>query len=264
MAMPHHSRFVRTPNSRLVPFVVTAAICVFATGLLAGCGESADDTAATDTTLTEASATTDTPTTASTGTSDAPASSVPPAQKSETTTVAIWPFRDGDTIYEDPVALADAFASEYLGFTRLEVDDFEAADENSGRVAVRSFTNGTPTVIDVARLDPTGGWVVLGATNEHLVVTSPDRGSTVTGPVAVSGESTAFEGTVDVMVREFGRMDPIGQGFATGGANGEMGPFTTLIDLAEGGAEHGAVIVSTTSMEDGGTQEATVVSVMFG
>lgn len=231
--------------------------------LLVGCGSTEDGTSSS-------TGDTDSSTTSTTRVSEDATdttSSTPSSDENDTGGAdvhAIWPSANDDTIHDDPVAVARAFADEYLGFTRLVVGEFEPdVDGTSGRVPIRSFENGSATMVSVIRNDSGGGWLVLGAENEHLVVESPTTGAVITSPVTVSGQSTAFEGTVDIEIREDGRIDPLVSGFATGGANGEMGPFTTTIDLAEGGADHGALIVRTISMEDGGTQEATVIGVSF-
>lgn len=243
------------------PRIAVLAIAAIAALTLVGCGE-ADDSAGTASSdsVGTTSASNETTTTAAVDTS----STVPDDNGDQDTTEiqAIWPFTNSGDTYGDPVELVRTFADEYLGFTRLIVGEFEpGSDADSGIVDVMSFEGGTLTRVSVAKLSDDVGWVVVGAENEHLVVESPTAGDTVGSPITVSGRSTAFEGTVDVLIREDGRMDPLGTNFATGGANGEMGPFTTTIDLAEGGAEYGALIVRSQSMEDGGTAEATVVPI---
>lgn len=264
MAMTSSSRSSLIRPTRVGRRVVFVAIIALMGIVSIGCGEAADEN---DSATTDVPATQPTTPTESTEIAPAPSSSVPVVEPSDVVSADdefIWPFSGSADSYDDPVALVTAFASEYLGFTKLVVGGFEADGDDAGAVAVRSFENGTPTVVRVARAGDGDGWGVLGASNENLILESPGQNATIDSPVTVSGQSTAFEGTIDIMVREYGRLDPLVRDFATGGANGEMGPFTKQLDLAEGGADHGAVIVWTTSMEDGGTQEATVVRIVFG
>ena len=80
--------------------------------------------------------------------------------------------------------------------------------------------------------------------------------------MAVSGFSTAFEGTIVVSVLAQGDPDPLGREPLIGGANGEVGPFSGHIRFdapAAGGA--GAIVLTTDSAEDGRIWQATVVPV---
>ena len=82
--------------------------------------------------------------------------------------------------------------------------------------------------------EPTPG---QSATNGTTVLTSPVDGAVVTGPtVTITGEATAFEGTLSwVVYPEDGSLeDPAKQGSTMTGANGEVGPFETTVDLEPG------------------------------
>lgn len=264
--MDHRPTITRRPGRFIGPAGAVVAILAL---LLTGCGEAEERS--TTSTVDATSSTSSTTTVVTQETTAAPSTSVAGGEDDDVAegrggseARPIWPSGGSATTYEDPVSLVSAFAREYLGFTRLVVGDFDGGPgASSGSVPIRSFEGGTPTMVSVTRLGTDAGWSVLGATNEHLIVESPAAASTVSPPVTVSGRSTAFEGTIEIEIREEGRMDPLGAGFATGGANGEMGPFTTSIDLAEGGADRGVLIVRTVSMEDGGTQEATVIGISF-
>lgn len=66
-------------------------------------------------------------------------------------------------------------------------------------------------------------------------ITAPADGATLAGPnVEVTGEGTAFEGTLSWRVVTAGTDDMVAESFTTAGANGTIGPFTFTVDLAPG------------------------------
>lgn len=102
-------------------------------------------------------------------------------------------------------------------------------------------TTGAPSITSVAPTTsdaPTTPLVtVTPAVNDTTVLATPLEGSTVEGPaVEVSGEATAFEGTLSWLVYPAGGKadDPAQQGFAMTGSNGEVAPFSFTIDLEPG------------------------------
>lgn len=75
------------------------------------------------------------------------------------------------------------------------------------------------------------------ATNGTTVLTSPLDGAVVTGPtVTIAGEATAFEGNLSWVVypADGSFEEPAQQGSTMTGANGEVGPFETTVDLEPG------------------------------
>ncbi|MDM8084123.1 Gmad2 immunoglobulin-like domain-containing protein [Cellulomonas cellasea] len=63
----------------------------------------------------------------------------------------------------------------------------------------------------------------------------PRSGATVTGPqVTVTGEGTAFEGTLVWEAVDVGSGQPVAQGYTTAGANGAIGPFEIRETLPSG------------------------------
>jgi len=78
---------------------------------------------------------------------------------------------------------------------------------------------------------------VTPAVNDTTVVTEPLEGAVVTGPsVTVSGEATAFEGTLAWLVYPVGgsAAEPVQEGTTTTGANGTVAPFEVVVDLDPG------------------------------
>jgi hypothetical protein len=229
---------------------------------LAGCSDDGDsvrgerDDRSAATTSSTTTTRPERPGTTATAPTDRPAPSQPDG--------AVWPDATTSRRFEDPAAAALNFAVDYLGFTDPVVGEFAAGDSRSGEVEVRPAPAGPVTTVLVRRLPPDDSWWVLGAATDNLRIEAPTAGDPVSSPVEVAGTSTAFEGTVDVEVRADGAAEPIARGFATGGANGEFGPFRTSLELPPSPGAGGAVVVSTRSMEDGRLWEASVVRVRFG
>lgn len=68
-------------------------------------------------------------------------------------------------------------------------------------------------------------WWVLGAATDDIVLDDPVPGTAIDDPLMLSGQASAFEGTVQVSVFERGDVDALGEGFVTGSGSGEPGPF---------------------------------------
>lgn len=67
------------------------------------------------------------------------------------------------------------------------------------------------------------------------VLTAPEEGATVSGrDVTITGEGTAFEGTLLWRVVSQGTGDAVQEGFTTAGANGTVGPFSVAVTLDPG------------------------------
>lgn len=230
-------------HRRVVPILLIAGLLA----LGAACG---DDDEAADTT---SSTTTSTSTTSTTSTTVA----VEPGR-------AVWPPSDGSVTYDDPVDAATGFATELAGFTEPVVGEFLQGDSRSGEVEVRPRSDGPVTTVLVRQLGADDSWYVIGAATDGIRPTSPESGATISSPVQLSGTSTAFEGTVQVSVRDPGVQEPLGTGFVTGGSMGEMGPFDSSLEFDPGDAVDGAILFATVSMEDGQVWEVAAIPVVFG
>lgn len=179
-------------------------------------------------------------------------------------TAAVWPWASSSTRYSDPVAAATGFATDFVGFVDPVVGEFRAGDGRSGEVDVRMKANLVPTTVLVRQLGSDGTWWVIGASTPNIQVEAPTAGQVVASPIAVRGTSTAFEGTVAVDIREDGNPNPISvNGYVTGGANGEFGPFDETVTFSAPTVPYGAVVFSTSSAETGQVFEATVIRVAF-
>jgi hypothetical protein len=231
---------------------VSIALLACALILAVGCGgeDEADESGAPGTPSTSE-------TTTSSG--DGASSTVP----DEVDTIVVWPPTGSSTTYLDPVDAATAFAVELVGFIDPVVGEFAELDETSGEVGVRPSAEGPVTTVQLRRIAGAETWSVTGSTTAEILATSPASGAEVSSPVQLEGTSTAFEGTVQVSVRD-ADAQPLGAGFVTGGSMGEMGPFTESLGFDAPATPTGSIALYTLSMEDGGgVLAATVVPVRF-
>jgi hypothetical protein len=119
---------------------------------------------------------------------------------------------------------------------------------------------------------PDGPWNVLSTTSSSIRLDGDGRDQgqdapsfrTVAGsPIAVSGEATAYEGTVQVEVRQAGMKpgEALGRGIVTAGAQGNLEPFAAEIAFDPPSTDAlSALVLFTESAVDGSTLEATVVA----
>jgi hypothetical protein len=175
---------------------------------------------------------------------------------------AVWPAEGSGIVITDPVAAAQAFAEDFLRMQSPLVGTFRAGDSRSGEVDVQPTADGPVTTVLVRQLSGEDTWSVLGASTELIGLTEPASGATITSPVTVTGSALAFEGTVQVEVREDSQADAIGSGYVTGGGD-IVRPFEGRIDYAIPVSHRGALVLFTTSAEDGRVWSATVVRVNF-
>jgi hypothetical protein len=229
-----------------------AAALVAASLLLLACGSSRSTDTAGTTTTTASTTTTVAGATSSTST---------PTSTGDT---AVWPFATGTLRFSDPVAAARSFAVDYLGFVNPVIGPFNQGDSRSGEVSVQAKATGPVTTVIVRQLAPDDAWWVLGAATPTLQLQAPSALDTISSPVTLSGESTAFEATVNVEIRQDGTVTPLAADIVMGGSNGTMGPFSKSLTFAAPTATGGAVVLKVLSAEDGNISEASVVRVHFG
>ena len=190
----------------------------------------------------------------------------------------IWPFTtaaeaDGyvrgavDDTYLDPVRTAREFMRAYAGMDSPVAGEFRAGDLQSGEVEVRP-REGSPFVTTVMVRRTSGEespWVVVGAAAANIQVVSPVALDTVTSPAAVSGRSSAFEGTVLVQVKEDG-MGPgefLGQEPLIGGAGADLEPFSGQVAFKAPSTATGAIVFLTESAKNGDVEQLSAVRVRF-
>ena len=180
-------------------------------------------------------------------------------------TAVVWPTANSDVRYRSPVSVARSFAVEYLHFVKPVVGAFRQGDSNSGEVPVRTTgegsSSGPETTVLVRKID--GSWWVLGAGTPNLRLTEPAALAQISSPVRLRGTSTAFEGTVNVSIRQDDVTEPLVEGTMNGGSNGQMGPFDASFTFAAPTSNAGAIVLSTISSATGNVAEASVTRVRF-
>jgi len=197
-------------------------------------------------------------------TTDAPPTEQPDPDQPES---AMWPWAVTGTRFDEPAAAAESFATDFLGFSDPIVGEFLAGDARSGEVEIRPRVDGASaigaTVVFVRQAGDDDSWWVLGAAAESITIDTPEQGDVVTSPLTVSGTARAFEGTVDVQLRADGNGEPIATSFATGGAGPELEPFEATVEFDSPGDVGGALVLLSTSPEDGSVVEASAVRISY-
>lgn len=263
MANPEMTPDLRLPRASKAGTPATIAVAtllvvaVIALAVAFGRGDGGDDGSGvtTGTTSTETTATTAGSTTVTSG----PSSSVPAVVDTST---AVWPSGPGAVGYADPRTAARTFAAEFAGMRSPVVGPFMAGDGRSGEVEVRAARDLPVTTVFVRQLSGSDTWWVLGAATADIDVTEPQTGATVRSPIRLAGRAWAFEGHVNVEVRQDGDVRPIGTGFVLGRGD-EMGPFAGQIAFAGARSPYGALVFFTDSAADGSVMAVSTVRIRF-
>jgi hypothetical protein len=277
-----------TPRWPFIAAIILAGLALGAAGILLGLVLGDDDTA-TDTTTTSAVTTTEstagTSTTATTAATTSEPSTTASTEPSTTATegtsatattgsttspttapaaaTAVWPWATSGVRYDDPVAAAMGYATDFIGFTNPVAGEFQQGDSRSGEVEIRAAANGAVTTVFVRQLGADNTWWVLGSASGNIVVDQPQALSTIGNPLAVSGRGRAFEGVIEVQVRADGQQGPLGTGTVIASGDEQLRPFDGSIAFSGTGAERGAVVFLTRSAADGSVWEASVLRVVL-
>ncbi len=243
-------------NRALIGIATAAAVVAAVVGVLALAGD--DDRV--ETTGSRSSTTSSTP-----GSTTADATTTTELAPTVDPTSAVFPDPTTSRRFDDPAALAYAFATDLLGFVDPLVGDFAQGDNRSGEVELRAVPAGRVTTV-LVRLLEDDTWFVIGAGADSIRLDTPAAGATIASSQPLEGAASAFEGTVDVRLFVDGVADPIATTFVTGSGDATLGGFEgeLELDLPEG-AEHGILVLSELSQVEGqGTLAATVIRVHFG
>ncbi|MDQ3897561.1 MAG: GerMN domain-containing protein [Actinomycetota bacterium] len=203
------------------------------------------------------------------------------------TFAGIWPFATRAELdayaagsartYRDPVATAREFAGRYVGIADPVDFGFRSTGPGAGEVPIgfrysegrRPVASPQPTFTVVLRQlgaqDASGPWTVVEATSPNIVVTTPKELDKVASPVRVTGQAVAFEGHVNVEVREDGMLagQALGRGFVTGGGD-VLRPYSGDIAFRAPTEPAGAVVLlDRSAADDQGILRAAVVRVRF-
>ena len=172
----------------------------------------------------------------------------------------MWPFPGSTTTYATPTEAATSFARSMLRFAAPVAGDFQQGDSRSGEVPIRPRAGGPVTTVFVRQVGSGSDWSVLGAATDTIDVTSPATGDEISSPVKVAGRAVAFEGVVNVEVREDGALGAIGEGVVMGGGD-VMRPFEGSISFETAGAPYGALVFFTESAENGEVWQAAAMRI---
>jgi Immunoglobulin-like domain of bacterial spore germination len=253
------TRELRRPTGLMVALAVALAVIAALVGVLLWPDDTDDVATGPSTTLAPTTAVP--PTTEPATTAPTTATTVAPAPTD--TSTAMFPYASSDVRFDDPVNAARGFAVDFVGFTDPVVGGFMQGDARSGEVEVRPMVNGPVTTVFVRQLGTDGTWWVLGSATANIAADAPGAGEAISSPVSVSGNALAYEGTVNVEIRQDGAARPLGTGVVTGGGD-ILRPFSGEIGFSAPTEQHGAAVFLTHSEEDGRVWEAAVVRVSFG
>jgi spore germination protein GerM len=199
----------------------------------------------------------------------------------------IWPFATKAELdayaagtqrtYLDPVVTAREFMTRYVGMDNPV--DFPSRTTAPDTVEVpmgpRYAEGRTPLPNPQARFgvivrqlgaqDATGPWTVTEVVAFDITVTAPAPLSRITSPVRLTGQARAFEGTVNVQIREDGMLagQSLGKGFVTGGGDVKRA-YSGDVAFRSPTKPAGAVVYTELSAADGqNIMQAAVVKVRF-
>ncbi|MEQ1788346.1 MAG: Gmad2 immunoglobulin-like domain-containing protein [Acidimicrobiales bacterium] len=239
-------------NRLLIGLGAAAAAVAVVVGVLALTGDDDEPVVADTTTTTEGSATSEATTTSETTTT---------VFEGVDPDLPVFPDPTSSQRFDDPVALATAFAHDFVGFREPIVGAFAQGDSRSGEVEVRGYANGAVTVVLVRQLED-DTWFVIGSVTDSIRVSTPETGATISSPQPLVGQAYAFEGTVNVRFYVDGTQEPIAETVVTGRGDGVLGDYSGELEFTDAsGATHGVLVLVALSGEDGSATEATVLRV---
>jgi len=151
---------------------------------------------------------------------------------------AIWP--GVDVVFETPEDAASDFVTVVLGLEAV-LGEFRQLGPRSGEIEVRSDADSPPGImfpgalLYLARLGPTDGWYVVSASSDGVSISGPAGGDDVfAASLTVAGAGRGFESTLNVRAfvagAEIWDLDLV---IASGGAFGEIEPYSATVDLSE-------------------------------
>lgn len=229
-------------------------VLVVAVLVVAG-GDDADDGSATSTTSST------TTTTEATTTSAAPSSTTTTTFQPAVDPYAVaFPSPGTSRSFESPESAAQAYATDVLGFTELELGDTDQSTEEAADVVVKDRADGPETVVELRRFED--AWYAIGSTTPDVSVAQPTAGASLSTPFQTSGEALAFEGTVEVVVLAQDEPEPLGSGTVTGSGSPPPGPFSGSISYRPPPQPTpGVLVFRVRSPEDGRVVQATSIRV---
>lgn len=243
-------------NRVLIGVGAAAAIVAVAVGVVVLTRDDDTPVATSDSSTTTTEGTTTTEATTTTSTTEPPLQTANPA-------LAVFPDPSTSQRFDDPVAVARAFATDLVGFTSPVMGEFAQGDSRSGEVEVRGFPEGAPTVVLVRQLED-DTWFVIGAETDSIRLAAPATGDTISSPEPLTGMAYAFEGQVNIRLYADGTQEPIGETFVTGRGDGVLGDFTGEVTFTnDAGSTYGVLILTSGGGADGAPIFASAIRVRF-
>jgi hypothetical protein len=199
----------------------------------------------------------------------------------------IWPFATRaqldayaagtDKAYRDAVFTARDFAVKYIGMDNPV--DFPSRTTGPGMVEVPigpRYSEGHTTLANpqatfgvivrqLGAQDASGPWTVVEAVAFDITVTTPKALDVIKSPAHLTGQARAFEGAVNVQIREDGMVagQSLGKGVVTGGGDVKRA-YTGDIAFRAPTKPGGAIVYTELSAADGiGIRQAAVVKIRF-
>ena len=153
----------------------------------------------------------------------------------------------------------------YVGVPDAVAGPAQMLGAGTSAVDVTPASPGPTTTVTLRQLAGTGPnrpWTVTAANTPEILVDVPEPLSAV-GPLAVVlGRGRAFEGVINVEIRQDPQAaPPLGRGHCDGGGGTEILPFSGALPFTPPTDDAGAILFLEHSAEDGSPLRATVVRV---
>ncbi len=175
---------------------------------------------------------------------------------------AVWPTPASGVRYATPAAAARGFATDIVHMSSPVVGAFRPGDSRSGEVPVRASASGPETTVLVRQLAAGNDWYVIGASTANIVINTPGALDTVRSPMTLTGKSVAFEGVVNVTVRDDVSSAPLASTTVLGGGD-SMRPFAATVSFTAPGSRLGDLVLFVRSAKDGSVTCASVERIRF-
>lgn len=136
-----------------------------------------------------------------------PSTTAPPDVSAGSLDAALWPDPAGE-LFDDPADAVRSFVTVVIGIDDAPLSDFREGEPGAGEVDVlQRREDGTvldraASTVVVRQLDGEH-WFVTAASSDDVQIDTPEPGSEVTSPMAVTGRGRGFEGNilVDLVAR---------------------------------------------------------------
>jgi len=193
----------------------------------------------------------------------------PPAPEPSTPATGREPASTAAADTPTATEAAAAFLRDELGMLAPVAGNSTETGQDTVDVPVRPGSLGegaeqAQAPVTVVALERAGdGWAVTSVRTDQIQVDTPQPDQQVTSPVALAGKASAFEGTVQVQVRQnIDGKDPVlGEAVVQGSGTMDLGPFKGQVGFTGATPGPGWLVFFVSSEADGQFVQATVVPV---